>query len=116
MSLDVPAKRGNQTYHSTWPFDIVMSSIIILENKKRCMSRIVPERCSTRRITVHPYSSICNTTLLSGSARTIMLQAASRITLTAQSIQAAPARANSLAFPSLMPKCLPTRNMGHFAP
>ncbi len=33
------------------------------------------------------------------------LHATSRMALTAQSIQAAPALANSLAFPSLIPKC-----------
>lgn len=43
-------------------------------------------------------------------------QATALISLTAQSTQAAPALASSRVFPSLRPKCFPTRNIGHFSP
>lgn len=39
-SLDVPAKRGNQKYHSRWLFSIIVSSAPMLENQWCTSSQI----------------------------------------------------------------------------
>ena len=39
-SLDVPAKRGDQTYHKQWLFSIIISFVINLENHWHTISQV----------------------------------------------------------------------------
>ncbi|SDU68138.1 hypothetical protein SAMN04489801_5928 [Pseudomonas mandelii] len=53
-SLDVPAKRGNQTYHKQWLFSIIISFVTNLENHWRTISQISGATIRTaRKLYVH---------------------------------------------------------------
>lgn len=49
-SLDVPAKRGNQTYHRAWLFGIIISSATILDNHQCASSQILEAMIYTVRV------------------------------------------------------------------